>query len=319
MKIPQEDIPLLNVMQAKLKRVEKELLFVVGGGLGDQVCAEPTLRYALKNFKDATVSAACENPELFRHLKLKDIIHFSSVEPDKYLKLYTFPADKKLSNQFMSSILMNTVNYCSVSSMRRELPPAARIIQMDPPSTSNKDWKNIAQSGEAILIHPGRSWKSKTFPAEFWEKTVKSVQRAGKIPVIIGKNVSDSVGYVDFDLHGAIDLRDKLDILDFMWICKTAHYLITNDSSPIHIASSSHRTKIAFIATCKHPDLLLHWRPRGFAWGMKNFSLGGMWNIYDGAPYVLNEPLSEIDPEVLKTWLPEPDEMLQWLLKSPEL
>lgn len=63
------EIPGIKTSQAVERGVEKNLIFKTWGGLGDQICAEPTLRFALKTFKGCDISLASEHPELFAHLK----------------------------------------------------------------------------------------------------------------------------------------------------------------------------------------------------------------------------------------------------------
>ncbi len=169
-----------------------------------------------------------------------------------------------------------------------------------------------------MLIHAGKHWESKTFPVEWWNAVVKSVADKGFVPVLIGKTVDHNVGFVNCNHEKAIDLRDQSSLSDTLWLCKNAELMICSDSSPLHMAVTG-QCKIAFICSAKHQDYIYHWRKNfdgniEWAWRMKHFNLGGMWDIMDTAPNKDTEQVvDKVDVEILKTWLPKPEAMIEWL------
>jgi len=69
---------------------------------------------------------------------------------------------------------------------------------------------------------------------------------------------------------------------------------------------SSGRCFIGFVATCKHPDYISHWRYGGWSYRMNNLGLGGMWNIIDHCPNKKDEiKVDEVDSDILRSWLPD--------------
>ncbi len=135
-------------------------------------------------------------------------------------------------------------------------------------------------------------------------------------PILIGANTDDNRGTVDLDPTGCLDLRNQTSLNDLMWILKNAYCLLTNDSSPLHIAAAG-RAWIGFIATCKHHDYITHYRQGVFGWRMKNFGRGGIWDYQNYCPNVAQTiEVDKVDPAILDSWLPDPEEFGLWASKK---
>src|ERR1700677_3422758 len=126
MVIPARMIPGFRTSIAIQDRVERKLLFRTWGGLGDQICAEPTLRYALKSFQNCELSLSSERPELFTHLDFHKVFDEREVKPhyENYLIFETItpPDDSNLVWQFFSHMLTNCVDFPSLCALRSQLP-----------------------------------------------------------------------------------------------------------------------------------------------------------------------------------------------------
>ncbi len=313
--IPAKMIPGFRSTLAIQTGVERNLLFKTWGGLGDQICAEPTLRYALKSFKDCKISLASERPELFRHLDFHKTFNLNQEQPiwDKYFIFDTItpPNDTNLVWQFFSHLLTNCVDFPSLCALRSQLPIADREIMLKPDAPDEESLTNLVKN-QSVFVHAGRHWPSKTFPKEWWNDVLFSLQTLGIQPILIGAITDDNRGTVDVDPHGCIDLRNSISVMDSIWLLQRASVLITNDSAPLHMAASGD-AHIGFIATCKHPDYITHWRKGQWSWRMQNLGLGGMWDIIDHCPNKENQiTVDQVDENVLKSWLPEPKKVAEW-------
>jgi len=319
-RIPFEMHPLFRTEHAIQKGVEKNILFHTWGGLGDEICTEPTLRYALKKFKGAKISLAAERPELFSHLEFHEVFDLSKKEiPDveKYLLFETItpPDDSNMIWLFFSHMLTNCVDFPSLCSLRLQLPNADKEIQIVGKDPNIDDSLRYYTEG-GIFVHPGRHWQSKTFPKDFWDGVLNGIKRYGRQPIIIGGNLDDNRGTVDVDTRGCIDLRGKLSISESIWLLQRASVLLTNDSAPLHMAASGNAF-IGFIATCKHPDHITHWRNGVFQWREKNFGSGGAWDVIDFCPNNGKRvEIEYIDPKLLESWLPKPYDMADWAVEK---
>lgn len=307
--------PLFRTEYAIQRGVERKLLFRTWGGLGDQICAEPTLRYALRMFKDCEISLASECPELFSHLDFKRVYDLRKETPnyDNYFLFDTItpPDESNLVWCFMSHMLTNCVDFPSLCSLRLQLPVESKEIHLD--TTLPQNYKELESHLEnGVVVHPGKHWQSKTLPKWFWDETLREIKRQGATPILIGHDMDDNRGTVDVDVEDCIDLRNKLSVNDSIWLLHQAKVLLTNDSSPLHMAASGNAW-IGCIATVKHPDMISHFRNGIWQWREVFFNRGGIWDVIDFCPNKSQSVEAEfVDPALLESWLPKPFEFATW-------
>ncbi len=315
--IPASYLPVFRTTWAIQNGVERKILFRTWGGIGDQVCAEPTIRYAIKMFKDCDIYIASHIPELFKHLPVKRIFNLEEETPN-YSKYYVFetitpPDESNLVWQFMNHMITNCVDFVSLCALRLQLPIAHKeiILSGTHPANGSIDYN------DRVVVHPGKHWQSKTFPKDFWDAVISELVRRGIEPVIIGANADDNRGTVDVDTNGCLDLRNKLSLSETTWLLQRAKVLLTNDSAPLHIAASGH-AHIGYIATIKHPDMITHWRrsiegPMIWQWREVNFGRGGIWDIIDFCPNKQQQlDVESVPEEMLRSWLPDPIYYASW-------
>lgn len=316
-----DQIPLCRVSDAIKRGVEKNLLFLAGGGIGDQICAEPTIRYALDNFKDCNISILTHTPELFRHLvpRLQCLFERArwsdaQIGLDKYLCLKTYANSDDFSGQFISSIIKHCIDYPADLALRGSVPIKYRqpiVEALTPPHPLLPTGLSFDPI-RYVFIHAGKGWPTKTFPADWWNRVLAQIIKRGGVPVLIGTDT------VEVDSTGCQDFRGRTTIMETVWLLKKARVLLTNDSAPLHMAAvEGSKAWIGFLATCKRADYLYHYRgPKNeFAWRMKDFSLGGVWDCFDFAPNK-NETVDvkNISQETLAKWLPVPELVGNWAL-----
>lgn len=327
-KIPVSHHPIFRTQIAIQKGVERRLMFRTWGGLGDQICSEPTLRYALKMFKNCEIYLAAERPELFSHLTFNRVFNLTDVVPnyDKYLVFETItpPDESNMVWCFISHLLVNCVDFPALCALRSQLPVADKDIQMSPARPNKSEhWHDILEARDnGILIHAGRHWQSKTFPASFWDRVTAKILAAGIKPVLIGDEADDNRGTVDVDAEFCLDLRGKLSVEESTWLCINSKVLLTNDSAPLHMAAPG-RAWVGYIATCKHPDMITHWRNSNaltnlsghniWQWREVNFGKGGIWDVVSFCPNQEQTVEVEfVDQKLLESWLPCPYEFAAW-------
>lgn len=316
--VPLQQLPSFRGGYAEERGVDKNLLFVTWGGIGDQVCAEPTLRYALETFKDCEISLASERPEFFQHLNFKDVFNTKKVMPlwENYLRLDTIveaTTQQSLVPQFISHLCTHCVDFPALCALTTQLPIADREIKLVP---SEADFETVRGHLGSLLrqvvIHPGKHWQSKTFPCEFWNAVINELVNYRVKPILIGGSADDNRTTVDVDASNCLDLRDKLSLMESVALLQTSKVLLTNDSAPLHMAASGDNW-IGFVATCKHADFITHWRNGEFGWRMKNFSKGNVWDYMFFSPNQRKTLEVEFVPEaMLESWLPNPREYATW-------
>lgn len=318
--IPGVMVPSWNVQMAVKKGVDHKMLLVTWGGLGDQVCAEPAIRWATKNFKNKEIYLASECPELFDHLNFTDVFDLRKVKvnPDNFTPFYSIVPTEHLAWDFFSHCLTQAVDYCSICMFRKQLPIADREIQLFA-ERPNADWANLIvdKPENYVVVHAGRHWPSKTFPKVWWDSILEGIRRAGLTPILVGKDGkmlhTENTGTVDVNADGCLDLRNRTSLKELVWLLKNARILLTNDSSPIHIAAAG-KAHIGFIASCKHPDYITHWRNGQWGWRMQNLGHDGIWNYIDHYPAQEDEIRVDVLPEgLMERLLPSVDEVISFV------
>ncbi len=309
--MPARMIPSFNVTKAFENGTAKNFVINTWGGLGDQISAEPAVRFGLSVFKKTDISLASNCPSLYSHLKFKEVFDTRKVTPDwdKYLVFNTILPPDHLLWEFVTHMLTHCVDFPSICMWRCQLPVADREIQLpDFPVTANIA-EAMSDPENTVVVHAGKHWQSKTFPKIWWDQTIHAFKLAGFKIVLIGHEVDKNVGFVDVNPEGCIDLRNRLTIPEFVTVLKGCRYLFSNDSSPIHAAAAGDAF-IGMVASCKHPDFITHWRKGQFGYKTKNFGLDGIWNHIDYSPaQTENIEAEQLPGGLMDRILPEPTDV----------
>lgn len=334
--IPASCLPSFRTQVAIQNETHRNILIRTWGGLGDIVCSEPAVRFALKTFKNCDISMISDQPTLFKHLKFKDVFQRGKDQVDftKYFNFATIQPEGAIEWEFMSHMIVNCVDYPSLCAFRCMLPIEEKDIRMQAAhdfakidSDTYDKVDDLMVERKLVLVHAGAHWQSKTFPVSFWNTVLKTLIDGGATPVLIGAQAYGANGTVELDPTGCIDLRNLTSIDDLLYLCQRATVVLTNDSSPLHMAASSDaqypvtgKAWIGFIATCKHPDMISHWRRNPFtgknewAWREVNHSIDGYWNHTDYLPN--KEVNAENIGDLLLQFLPKPEVFGAWALEK---
>jgi len=245
-------------------KYERNILISVSAGMGDQLCAEPVIRYTKeKLYPNANIYVVTHHPRLFEHIDLP-IFNYDNWKGinDAILTMHTCP-DEETADHKLSHVLFHPTDFCSISTIRKTIPNIDKTIKL---KVDIEDVISVASMIEekpkdkpSILVHPGKWWPSKTFPIEWWQEVVDKLSE--KLYVcLIGKTIDEKQGYVPISCpKNGYDFRDKTSLGEYIALISMVDVLLTNDSSPIHIAGAFDNW-IVTIPTCKHPDHILPFR-----------------------------------------------------------
>lgn len=254
---------------APLFKYKRSVALVVAGGLGDQICAEPVARYLRDHvYPGDKIIITTHYPEVFTHLGLPTYINNSPIQnPQEYTELYTMQPASHPFSELVSHPLTHAVDYASLCAISSQLPIKDRKITLQYDNEHIERvfdlisaWKGDSVRSGIVLVHPGRGWPSKTFPADVWQSYVDALVNDGFNVAVIGKRVADDQGVVEIDTSRCIDLIDKLSLKELFALVSISKVLISNDSAPVHVAGAFDTCHIGLIATCKHPDYVLPYR-----------------------------------------------------------
>lgn len=308
--IPATQMPSFYAAVSKENRLLKNILLKIHGGLGDQICCEPVLRFLINNYKDCKISVETYTPELFKHLGI-DVFEVDKVDRSKYYVLDTMFVfnETNIGWQFISHLTTHCVNYPAICALKQELTNKDKEVKLH-----DIGYKPSFCMDNKVIVHAGKHWPSKTFPKDWWDNVLSAILNKGLVPVLIGSDYDKNRTTVDVDTNYCIDMRNKLSIMESISLLKQSKVLVTNDSAPLHMAVDS-ECNIGFVATCKHQDYLYHYRRGQFGYKMKNFSSGGMWEMLNTCPATF-EPVNvdQVEEKILRSWLPKPSEIAEWAL-----
>lgn len=311
-------IPSFRNIVANQKGIDKKILLKSWGGLGDMITAEPTIRYAVENFKGYEISLEAMIPELFSHLTFHEVYdHFNDpkIDESQYYVFNTICSDVHFPWEFMCGLYNHCIDFSSLIAFRCQLPKKYKEIVLKPCDDHYAKIFDIIKyeikTDEFIVIHPGKHWQSKTFPKWWWDRVIEKINKSRIVPVIIGGHKDDENGLrttVNVETSSCVDLRCKLEPMETVALLKKSKVLLTNDSAPLHMAASTDAW-IGFIATCKHPEFITHYRHGIFGWRMENLGLGGVWDY----THALSEiSVIDVGNENLLKWLPNPESFAEW-------
>lgn len=308
-------------------KFKRNIAIIVTGGLGDQITAEPVARYVAEQlYPKENVVIASHFPDLFRHISgAKSVHHKDPInDPGSYYKMNTLHNSDHPIWQYMSHILVQSTDWSSICAIRAQLPISQRSIklQVNPEALLSVQNK-VLELGfkrplkDLVLIHPGRRWPSKTFPAHVWQSYVDLLTKDGFPVALIGKDLDTEQGVVSIpNTDKCFDLINKLNLDECIALISQARVLISNDSSPIHIAGAFDNW-IGLIATSKNPDFIFPYRQGSQSYKTKALYKIPMWNDYSHAPtQVYGVTIDKVEQKRLLECLPTPDQVANFVLST---
>jgi ADP-heptose:LPS heptosyltransferase len=171
---------------------------------------------------------------------------------------------------------------------------------------------------EWVVVHPGKHWNSKTFPASWWQGVIDGLVAAGKTVCVIGKDDNGDAptyetgarGTVDVTCpEGCLDLRNLLGLEELAALLSKTKTLISNDSFPIHLAGAFDN-QIILIPSCKHPDHVLPWRNGSIYYKAKALYKRLVIDDVESRPTQCYSTSAEVDGINWDEYLPDPAEVI---------
>lgn len=214
-------------------------------GLGDTICATPTLR-KLYNAYGRKISVFTHHPEVFKHNHYVDDLYFTGncsreVLLEKYEMLVSFIPN--LENEFGISLRHNQFDIRQFHASGLGFQLLNHEMDMEFYPEPYKEIVNLPK--EFILIHPVQTWASRTWSSENWSLLTKMLNDSG-IPVVsVGKDSSE-VGnsnvqkpVFDFEIKLGLNLLNKVDLSQTWWLMQKSAGVVTMDSGLLHLAGTT--------------------------------------------------------------------------------
>jgi hypothetical protein len=259
-------------------RFARHVAFVLQGAVGDQIAAEPAIRYARDVlYKGDRLAIVSSYPRLFSHLGLPTYPALDQVpEVNRYMPCYNRanPARPPLA---IDPRGVHAVDVASLNMLGIELPMAYRrpMVPVDPAARAAVGRKlGPRAAGELVVIHAGPGGQGSCDDGGAWRSLAHVVVKSGHKVAVIGNRGQGEFAAVDFDASGCLDLVDQLSLDETIALVSEARVLLTNDSPVVPIAGAFDGW-IGLVAAGRHPDYVLPWRNGSQSWRAASFQQPG--------------------------------------------
>jgi len=236
-----------------------------GGGLGDEICSEPVVRYACeKLYPKEDVRICTKYPEVFKHLNKpcgKNSQELGISEGTAYLYFCASPY-KTLNGEHLTHpfatiaqpLFIHSLDFHSLFMIRRILPDEDKRIYLKVTEEARNKVKDLIPFDDFIAFHIGAEKNStKGLPSDYTQEVIDSLVALGHTVIVFGK-LEDAPVY-----KNAINLTNGLDVETIFALVEKSWLLLTNDSAPLHVAAAFDNY-IILLPSIKHPERLLHVR-----------------------------------------------------------
>lgn len=96
---------------------------------------------------------------------------------------------------------------------------------------------------KVVVVAPGSKWFTKKWPLEYFNRVIKELEKMEDTTVVVVGGKEEM--FFNMPLaNTTIDLRGKTTLLELAEVIRRADIVLTNDSSPIHIASAFPNVRI---------------------------------------------------------------------------
>ncbi len=120
-------------------------------------------------------------------------------------------------------------------------------IELFPGETEKMKGENFWKVNElfekkVVVLAPGSKWFTKQWPVEYFNQLSEKLKELSNVKIVVvgGK---DEIN-LPIETENIIDMRGKTTLLELADILSRADVVVTNDSSPIHIASAFKKPRI---------------------------------------------------------------------------
>ncbi len=214
-------------------------------GLGDSICATPSLR-KLYNAYGKKISVLTDHVTIFKNNPYVDKVYDTKETTresllDNYEVLTSFAPN--LENQYGIGLRHNVMDI-------RQFHAAGLGFQLLPEECDMDyvpdPWEPIENLPDKfVLIHPVQTWASRTWSADKWQLLTKMLNDYG-IPVISMGKASSEIGFhmvdkpvFNFEINLGLNLMNKANISQTWWLMQKSIATVTMDSGMLHLAGTT--------------------------------------------------------------------------------
>lgn len=223
------------------------LAVVECSGLGDIISSTPAIRVMATEVYKQPISVSTYRPEAYKNLPYIDTIYHIKEEVKDHHIIRTFNTDK-IKKFELSHEKVDIRQFHSLCGGFMLLP---NQMQCD---FIADDYEDIDLPEKYVAIHAAKTWNSRTWQQDKWEKLIEGLHEAGVKVVSVGQtnNSAPDVPKPVFKVGSDLDLTDKLSLSQCWHVLNKALITVTMDSGILHLAGTTD-THIVQLGSSIHP------------------------------------------------------------------
>ena len=252
--------------------------------VGDTITATPTVREIKRRYRNHEIDVYTFHPEIFLHnASVSNVYKYDESLSGSlfYNKLVEFGYDKSFfthngpAYDTIDLSVSNMIDVPSYACLNKylipdnekwlEIPVAEREMKsmIEKTRDLSLDFNNL------VIIHPSMNTPTRTWPPEMWQELTDRLIYAGFQVAAMGSKYHAKLANNDYAIgmqscpNGAINLIDRLTILESKCLLDKSFALITMDTGILHIGLATNIYIVAMF-TIIHPYFRRAWRNGSF-------------------------------------------------------
>lgn len=214
-------------------------------GLGDTICATPTLR-KLYNSYGRKISVLTHHPDVFKNNQYVEDLYFTDnsnrdILVENYEMLVSFTPN--IENPFGVTLRHNQFDIRQFHAAGLGFQLLHHEMDMDFYPDPFVDVVNLPK--DFVVIHPVQTWPSRTWSSENWALLTRMLNDSGIAVVSVGKDSSE-VGnsnvqkpVFNFEIKLGLNLLNKVNLSQTWWLMHKSKGVVTMDSGLLHLAGTT--------------------------------------------------------------------------------
>lgn len=201
-------------------------------GIGDVLSSIPMVK-KLNKLYNQKINVFTYVPEIYKNVPYVNIVNdFDKNEGN--LAIESFAVDKFIHCR-------NDIRQIHAMAAGFQLTPEEMQVDFYP-----DEYKSIdGLPKDYIVIHPSKSWPSRTWCKDNWDKLVERLNAQGVAVVVVGKESSEIGTYkipkpvYDIQPKLGLNLVDKINLHQTWHVLNKSRFVVTMDSGILHLAGTT--------------------------------------------------------------------------------
>jgi ADP-heptose:LPS heptosyltransferase len=203
-------------------------------GIGDILSSIPLIRYLFKNY-NYKIPVFTYNTSIFKNFPYIDVYHYNDLH--LYNEEFNFYSTFQIHKNVHTRV---DIRQLHANELGIQLLPEELHLEYYP-----NEFENIDLPDNYIVIHPVKTWPSRTWNPNRWQELVNLLNDNNINVVSVGRDSSEVGTYntqkpvFNINIKKGLNLINKLD-LDQTWhILNKSMMVITMDSGILHLAGTT--------------------------------------------------------------------------------